>query len=310
MQLADTLQQRRTNLKVIFISGYTDNAIVQQDVVDKKLILMQKPLIPSVLAAKVREVLDKKSAFEKPADTAQDLSGMRILFADDDESIRLLVRRFLEGSNCILDICENGQIAVNKFQSGSYDLVLMDMQMPVMDGFASSRAIRSWEAAHELHATPIIALTGFGGEEEVKAMLAAGCTSHMTKPIDRKVLRRNVSRYSSQQSAIAADAGNGNGPGKIAVKVNKALQDLMPGYLQRKREDITALNNALEQLDYESIRVLGHSLKGSGGSYGFDNITEIGKQIEMAAKNQDPVAIREWINKLSQYLSCITIAYE
>jgi PAS domain S-box-containing protein len=310
MQLAETLQQRRTGIMVIFISGYIDTAIVQKDVVDKKLILMQKPLIPTLLAAKVREVLDKKSAFEKPADTAQDLSGMRILYADDDESNRLLVRRFLEGSNCVLDICENGQIAVNKFQSGSYDLVLMDMQMPVMDGFAAARAIRSWERAHGLHATPVIALTGFGGEEEVNAMLAAGCTSHAMKPLDRTALLRNVSRYSSHQYAIVADVGNGNGPGKIDVTVNKALQDLLPSYLLRKREDITALNSALEQLDYESIRVLGHSLKGSGGSYGFDKITEIGRQIEMAARNQDPMSIREWTNELSQYLSSITIAYE
>jgi two-component system cell cycle sensor histidine kinase/response regulator CckA len=67
MQLAETLRQRRPGVKAIFISGYTDNAIVQQDVVNRKLILMQKPLIPTVLAAKVREVLDKKNALEKPA---------------------------------------------------------------------------------------------------------------------------------------------------------------------------------------------------------------------------------------------------
>jgi PAS domain S-box-containing protein len=309
MQLAEALRQRRTDIKVIFISGYIDTAIVQQDVIDKKLILMQKPLIPTVLAAKVREVLDKKSAFEKPAGTAPDLSGMRILYADDDESSRLLVTRYLEQAHGVLDVCENGRLAVNKFQSGSYDLVLMDMQMPMMDGFAASRAIRSWEAAHGLKATPIIALTGLGGTEEVQAMLNAGCTSYMTKPIKREVLLGTVSGYSSQRLRGAVVNGDGNGAGKIIVTVNKALQDLMPGYLQRKREDITALNSALEQLDYEAIRVLGHSLKGSGGSYGFDNITEMGKQIEMAARNRDPVAIREWTDELSQYLSCITIAY-
>ncbi len=69
MQLAETLQQRRTGIKVIFMSGYTDNAIVQQDMVNRKLILMQKPLIPTALAAKVREVLDRKNAHEKPVDT-------------------------------------------------------------------------------------------------------------------------------------------------------------------------------------------------------------------------------------------------
>jgi PAS domain S-box-containing protein len=308
MQLADTLRQRRTDIKVIFISGYIDTAMVQQDVVDKKLILMQKPLIPTVLAAKVREVLDKKSVVEKPAGTEPDLSGMRILYAEDDESSRLLVRRYLEQAHGVLDICENGQIAVNKFQSGSYDLVLMDMQMPMMDGFAASRAIRSWEASHELKATPIIALTGLGGTGEVKAMLSAGCTSYMMKPIKREVLLGTVSGYCPHQHALDADSGNGNDPGNI-VKIDKDLQDLVTGYLQSRQEDVTVLCGALERNDYESIRVLGHSMKGSGGSYGFDTITEIGKQIEIAAGNRDREAMRKWIDELSHYLSGITIIY-
>lgn len=310
IQLAETLQQRRPDIKVIFISGYTDNAIVQQDMIDRKLILMQKPLIPTALAAKVREVLDKKNALEESADTVQDLSGMRILYADDDESSRLLICTYIEPSHCILDICENGRIAVDKFQSGSYDLVLMDMQMPIMDGLTASRAIRSWEVARGLKATPIIAVTGFGGKEEVEAILDAGCTSHMTKPIDREVLLGTVSSYSSQRRTIAPDNGDGCGAGKITVKVDKDLQDLAPGYLQGRREDLKTLYSALEKIDYESIRVLGHSMKGSGGGYGFDNITEIGKQIEMAAGNQDLAAMREGIQELSQYLSCITIIYE
>jgi two-component system cell cycle sensor histidine kinase/response regulator CckA len=310
MQLADILQQRRPGLEAIFISGYTDNAMAQQDRLDRKLILMQKPLIPSVLMAKVREVLDSKKALEKTTSTLQDLGGMRILFADDDESSRLLVGMLLEKSNCDLDICENGQRAISKFQSGSYDLVLMDMQMPVMDGFAASRLIRSWEATRGLKTTPIIAVTGLGGKEELQASLTAGCTSHIMKPISREVLFKAVSSYSSQRLGIAADKGDGYGTGKIIVKVDTKLQGIMPGYLQSKQEDITALSDAVEKTDFESIRILGHSMKGSGGGYGLDNITEIGKQIELAARDHDLTAIRESINELSQYLSSITIVYE
>ncbi len=76
MQLAETLRQRRTGIKVIFMSGYTDNAIVQQDMVNRKLILMQKPLIPTVLAAKIREVLDRKNALENHADSVPE-SGVK-----------------------------------------------------------------------------------------------------------------------------------------------------------------------------------------------------------------------------------------
>jgi CheY-like chemotaxis protein/HPt (histidine-containing phosphotransfer) domain-containing protein len=278
--------------------------------IDKKLILMQKPITPTVLAAKVREVLDKRNAPEKPAAIAQDLSGMRILYADDDESSRLLVSTYLEPSHCILDICVNGQAAVDKFQSGSYALVLMDMQMPVMDGLTASQAIRSWETARGLKATPVIAMTGFSGKDEVKAILDAGCTSLITKPIEREVLLQAVSSFFSGRRAIPDENGDRCGAEKSTVKIDKDLQGLVPGYLQNRREDIRALYSALERVDYESIRVLGHRMKGSGGAYGFDTITEIGKRLEMAAGNQDLAAMRESIQELSQYLSSLSIVTE
>ncbi len=214
MQLAETLQHRRPAMSVIFISGYTDGAIVQKDMLDRKLVLIQKPITPSVVAAKVREVLDKKNAFEKPPAILQDLSGIRILYADDDEPSRRLVRMYLEPSHSILDSCENGQRAVDKFQSGSYDIVLMDMQMPVMDGFAAARAIRSWEAARGLKATPVIAVTGLGASDELQASLKAGCTSHISKPIGKEALIRTISSYIPQRQTTAADNRNGKDPGE------------------------------------------------------------------------------------------------
>ena len=214
MQLAEAFKHRRPDMRVIFMSGYTDHTIVQKDMLDRNLILIQKPITPSVVAAKVREVLDKKDTFEKSSAILQDLGGMRILYADDDEPSRRLVRMYLEHSHGILDSCENGQIAVDKFQSGSYDIVLMDMQMPVMDGFAAARAIRSWEAARGLKATPVIAVTGLGASDELQASLKAGCTSHISKPIGKEALIRIISSYIPQRQTTAADTRNGKDPGK------------------------------------------------------------------------------------------------
>ncbi len=74
-----------------------------------------------------------------------DLGLMRILYADDEEVIRRLVLKYLEPCGCILEICENGERAVACYKTASYDLVLMDMQMPVMDGLTATRALRAWE---------------------------------------------------------------------------------------------------------------------------------------------------------------------
>jgi HPt (histidine-containing phosphotransfer) domain-containing protein len=124
------------------------------------------------------------------------------------------------------------------------------------------------------------------------------------------VLLGAVSGYSAERLRIPADTGAGDGTGKISVTVDKNLQGIVPLYLQRRNEDVKALNHAVEKLDYESIRVLGHSMKGSGGGYGFDNITEIGNQLEMAARNRDLTAVRERINELAQYLSRITVIFD
>ena len=76
-----------------------------------------------------------------------------------------------------------------------------------------------------------------------------------------------------------------------------------------RQEDIAAIKNALTAGDFESIRVLGHSMKGSGGGYGFDRITEIGRAIEESAQNKDPAAILAHIDELADYLSRVEIVY-
>ena len=96
---------------------------------------------------------------------------------------------------------------------------------------------------------------------------------------------------------------------KIVVHVDAELQELIPGYLDNRQADIRALREALEQDDYETIRIVGHSMKGSGGGYGFDAITEIGGALEQAAKDREPDAIRRWVGELSTYLARVEVVY-
>jgi len=98
--------------------------------------------------------------------------------------------------------------------------------------------------------------------------------------------------------------------GKIVVHINPDLKDLIPGYFANRHKDIHAMREALAQGDYETIRVLGHSMKGSGGGYGFDTITEIGGSLEQAARNREPDAIRRWVDELLTYLERVQIIYD
>ena len=98
--------------------------------------------------------------------------------------------------------------------------------------------------------------------------------------------------------------------GKIVVHISTDLQELIPGYLANRQKDIHTMWEALAQDDYETIRILGHSMKGAGGGYGFDPISEIGSSIERAARDREPDTIRRWIGELLTYLERVQIIYD
>jgi len=126
-----------------------------------------------------------ESPSEEPAEI---LPPLRILIADDSVDNRLLVRAYLKRSQCQLEEAEDGRVAEEKFKAGLYNLVLMDMRMPNVDGAAATRAIRTFEAANSLTRTPIIALTASALEEDIIGCREAGCDAHISKPVTRKRL--------------------------------------------------------------------------------------------------------------------------
>ena len=94
------------------------------------------------------------------------------------------------------------------------------------------------------------------------------------------------------------------------VQVDADLEDLIPGYLQNRRKDADAIGEALEKQDFEAIRVLGHTMKGTGGGYGFDAITDIGRALEEAAKSRNVQAIRQEVAALLDYLRAVEVVYQ
>ena len=94
---------------------------------------------------------------------------------------------------------------------------------------------------------------------------------------------------------------------KIVVHVDIDLEDLIPGFLDNRQKDIQKLESALQENDFETLRSIGHNLKGVGGGYGFSDITEMGAEIEVGARANDLDSISENIKKLSHYLSKLEI---
>ncbi len=97
---------------------------------------------------------------------------------------------------------------------------------------------------------------------------------------------------------------------KLIVSIDKDLEDLIPGFLQNRRKDVGLLNEALTNSKTETLKSIGHNLKGVGGGYGFHELSAIGAEIEQIAKTGEVNGVKELINKMSDYLDRLEIVYE
>jgi signal transduction histidine kinase/DNA-binding response OmpR family regulator len=128
-------------------------------------------------------------------DGSRPAASLRILLVEDSPDNQLLIQSYLKQTAHKLDLAENGAVAVGKVTSSHFDLILMDMQMPVMDGYAATKAIRRWEEEHRQPPTPIVALTAFALKKETAKIIQAGCNAHLTKPIKKSTLLELLSAY-------------------------------------------------------------------------------------------------------------------
>jgi signal transduction histidine kinase/CheY-like chemotaxis protein len=237
----------------------------------------------------VGERTARKPAKEAPV--ALDTRDLRILLADDSDENRFLIRGYLKGSACIIDEVENGAQAVERFKQRAYDIVLMDAEMPVLDGYSAAREIRA------LGETPIFLLTAHALREARARSFAAGCTEHLTKPIRKAALIEAINKYAPGEPARD----------RIQVSVESWLKPVVGSYLEKRRGDVAKLQAALDRGDFATIRTLGHQMNGSGAGYGFEPITEIGSALEESALAGDGARIRASLQDLENYLSAVRV---
>jgi two-component system sensor histidine kinase/response regulator len=138
----------------------------------------------------------EKGKLERKRETKVAIPHLKILLVEDNPDNRLLIKAFLKKSPVEVDEAENGQIAVDKFKSNKYDIVLMDMQMPVMDGYTATKTIRDWEKKNYRSETPILALTAYAMKEDRDKTMGVGCSDYLPKPIKKEKLLDALRRFS------------------------------------------------------------------------------------------------------------------
>ena len=236
-----------------------------------------------------------QNAMPIPQATVADPAGLRILVVDDSDADRMLMAAFLKPVRCTIDVACNGEIGVALFRAGHYDLVLMDYEMPVMTGLEAAREIRRFDKEAGVFPVPVIALTAHTLANVAVKAYEAGFTELLSKPIRREILLATVAVYGGQ--LLDAPPVLSQIPAK-----DDGVEELVPAYLDKRLGDVSVYRTALQAGDFDTIRKLGHKMKGTGSGYGFPRLTEFGADIEDAAIRSDTSAVREQLESVAVYL--------
>jgi CheY-like chemotaxis protein/HPt (histidine-containing phosphotransfer) domain-containing protein len=207
-----------------------------------------------------------------------------------------------------VDEAEHGQAALDRLAASSYDLVLMDMQMPVLDGYAATRELR--RRGLEL---PVVALTAHamkGYEEEV---LRAGCTAYLTKPVDIDALLQQVAqllggssedapatRPASIWGELPVSAAAPEGPIRSRFAGQAKLVPIVRKFAARLHEQLEHTREAVQAGDLAEVERLAHWLAGAAGTVGYDAFTAPAREMEAAAKAADAAGVEGLLQRLER----------
>jgi CheY-like chemotaxis protein len=321
--------------RIILVTAYGREEVMRQAEEAELEGFLLKPVTPSTLFDAIMqafgetapETLRIAGRHEQEAEALKHIRGASVLLVEDNEINQQVAREIIEGAGLNVDLATNGQEAVNAVKERNYDAVLMDVQMPVMDGYTATKAIRKWEGGMRNEGnnpTPIIAMTAHAMAGDKEKSLQAGMNDHVTKPIDPDELFSALMRWISHGER---EAPGDEGP-EISRKETETLPDELPGIsiesglkrvggnkkLYRKllgqfrasQEDATEkIRAALQGGDVETATRLAHTAKGVSGNLGAESLFDVSAALEKAIKERDGDTLDDRIATFATHLESV-----
>jgi len=249
----------------------------------------------------------------------------RVLVVDDGPENRELVRLVLEAAGLAVVEAENGAVALDTLGRETVDLVLMDVQMPVMDGYTATRMLRERGCT-----TPVLALTANAMKGFEREIDAAGFSGHLTKPVDiDAMLAELAQRLGCRRIEASANSGATTAAASVATVVplrasaapdslpiesrlanHPRLRKVVRSFGEQLPARLQAMHAALAAGELDALAQLAHWLKGAGGTVGFDVFFEPARQLEQHVKNSDLALVQEALQQLQALSRRIVIPDE
>ena len=249
--------------------------------------------------------------------------GTRILLVEDNELNQQVAAELLQAAGCTVEVAGDGQQALKRLSSARFDLIFMDMQMPVLDGLATTRLLR---LLPEMHRLPVIAMTANARTSDQDACLAAGMNDFVRKPFEPQtlygVLRRWLSQTPVDQTctvqSLPVPLGTDTDAGFVLEGVDiagglrrvlgqsKLYLNLLHRYLSDQRKLPEQLEKALEAEEWKVAELLAHTCKGVSATIGADIVAQAADALEHALRTQQPrVQLRILLRALVEPLEAL-----
>jgi CheY-like chemotaxis protein len=213
---------------------------------------------------------------------------MRVLVAEHREDDCFLLRAYCKGSAFDLTFAADGERALIACQPGSFEMAVIDLHLPVMDGLAVIREIRRVEQERGAKRMPILGLMTSALAADVARAQEAGCDAHLVKPVSKSAFLSALDQWQPKSAVV--------------IQIPEGMEQLARNYLAARRKEAPVFQEFLEHSDFDSIRRLAHNLKGTGTSYGFPDITRLGAAAERAAKESDKPEVSKQMADLFAYV--------
>ncbi len=236
------------------------------------------------------------------ADSSEIKLTGHVLLAEDGPDNQRLIRYLLERAGARVTLAENGRIAVNKARAEKFDLILMDMQMPELDGYGATSELRRRGVQ-----LPVIALTAHAMSDDRDKCMQAGCTDYLTKPLDTELLLKTVRKHLPQspqsQPAPVAQASSAlparTGPIQSRFARDARMTHVIDQFVTALPERVAEIRSLLDTDNRTGLVAAVHRLKGAGGGFGFSPISECAARAESKLKDgSNPEETRRAVEEL------------
>jgi CheY-like chemotaxis protein len=274
---------------------------------------LTKPVAREELLLALSNVLNPNADRTTESVTRQSLKdvqqSMRVLLVEDHPVNQKLAVTLLERWGHIVAVADNGQIALDMLAQNQFDVILMDMMMPVMDGLQATRHIRASETGNLR--TPIVAMTANAMESDRKRCMDAGMDDYISKPIKAQELQQILSRFALQLELANSSSANQPSPSfdyasALAEQDQEMVEIITEAFVEQWPEDVKKMREALVTLDFKSVLYTAHALKGTLSMFGAVPASQMAALLEGFAGQSDAsniaALLESFINEVQSLL--------